>query len=85
MNIDNIIRSKSFRKFINTEDFEHIYNDMVNINNSIDSVNNSIVSGSIPFVNNAGNDKPLPLTANKKVPFQKSNGTDANLNLILAL
>ena len=76
MNIDNITRTKSYRDNLSKSDFEHIYTDMY-------LINGSIVSGSIPFVNNAGSNKPLPLTANKKVPFQKSNGTDSNLNLIL--
>lgn len=78
MNIDNITRTKSYRDNLSKSDFEHIYTDMY-------SINGSIVNGSIPFVNNAGSDKPLALTANKKIPFQKSNGTDSNLNLILAL
>jgi hypothetical protein len=76
MNIDNITRTKNYRHNLNKADFEHIYTDMY-------SINGSIVSGSIPFVNNAGSNKPLPLTIDKKIPFQKSNGTDSNLNLIL--
>ena len=76
MEIDKIIRSNSYRYYINTADFEHIYNDLY-------SINNSIVTGTIPFVNSAGVNKPLSLTIDKKIPFQKSNGTTSNLSLIL--
>ena len=76
MNIDNITRTKSYRDNLSKSDFEHIYIDMY-------SINGSIVNGSIPFVNNSGSDKPLSLTIDKKVPFQKSNGIDSNLSLIL--
>ncbi len=47
------------------------------------SINAGIVTGTIPFVNSAGVNKPLSLTIDKKVPFQKSNGTTSNLSLIL--
>ena len=76
MNIDNITRTKSYRDNLSKSDFEHIYNDMY-------SINGSIVTGSIPFVNSAGVDKPLSLTIDKKMPFQKANGTTSNLSLIL--
>ena len=76
MEIDNITRTKSYRDNLSKSDFEHIYNDMY-------SINGSIVTGSIPFVNSAGVDKPLSLTIDKKMPFQKSNGTTSNLSLIL--
>ena len=76
MNIDNITRTKSYRHNLNKADFEHIYNDMY-------SINGSIVTGTIPFVNSAGIDKPLSLTIDKKVPFQKANGTTSNLSLII--
>ena len=76
MNIDNITRTKSYRDNLSKSDFEHIYNDMY-------SINGSIVTGTIPFVNSAGVDKPLSLTIDKKMPFQKANGTTSNLSLIL--
>ena len=76
MNIDNITRTKSYRDNLSKSDFEHIYTDMY-------SINGSIVTGTIPFVNSAGVDKPLSLTIDKKVPFQKANGTTSNLSLIL--
>ena len=76
MNIDNITRTKSYRDNLSKSDFEHIYNDMY-------SINGSIVTGSIPFVNSAGVDKPLSLTIDKKMPFQKANGTTSNLSLII--
>jgi hypothetical protein len=76
MNIDNITRTKSYRDNLSKSDFEHIYTDMY-------SINGSIVTGSIPFVNSAGVDKPLSLTIDKKMPFQKANGTTSNLSLII--
>ena len=76
MNIDNITRTKSYRDNLSKSDFEHIYNDMY-------SINGSIVTGSIPFVNSVGVDKPLSLTIDKKMPFQKANGTTSNLSLII--
>lgn len=76
MNIDNITRTKSYRDNLSKSDFEHIYTDMY-------SINASIVTGTIPFVNSAGVDKPLSLTIDKKMPFQKANGTTSNLSLIL--
>lgn len=76
MEIDNITRTKSYRDNLSKSDFEHIYNDMY-------SINGSIVTGTIPFVNSAGIDKPLSLTIDKKMPFQKANGTTSNLSLIL--
>lgn len=76
MNIDNITRTKSYRDNLSKSDFEHIYTDMY-------SINGSIVTGSIPFVNSAGFDKPLSLTIDKKMPFQKANGTTSNLSLII--
>lgn len=76
MNIDNITRTKTYRDYVSKADFEHIYNDMY-------SINAGIVTGTIPFVNSAGVDKPLPLTIDKKVPFQKSDGITSNLSLIL--
>ena len=76
MNIDNITRTKSYRDNLSKSDFEHIYNDMY-------SINGSIVTGTIPFVNSDGVDKPLSLTIDKKMPFQKANGTTSNLSLIL--
>ena len=76
MNIDNITRTKSYRDNLSKSDFEHIYNDIY-------SINGSIVTGTIPFVNSAGVDKPLSLTIDKKVPFQKANGTTSNLSLII--
>ena len=76
MNIDNITRTKSYRDNLSKSDFEHIYTDMY-------SINGSIVTGSIPFVNSVGFDKPLSLTIDKKMPFQKANGTTSNLSLIL--
>jgi hypothetical protein len=76
MNIDNITRTKSYRDNLSKSDFEHIYTDMY-------SINGSIVTGTIPFVNSAGVDKPLSLTIDKKMPFQKANGTTSNLSLIL--
>ena len=76
MNIDNITRTKSYRDNLSKSDFEHIYTDMY-------SINGSIVTGSIPFVNSAGLDKPLSLTIDKKMPFQKANGTTSNLSLII--
>ena len=76
MEIDNITRTKSYRDNLSKSDFEHIYNDMY-------SINGSIVTGTIPFVNSTGVDKPLSLTIDKKMPFQKSNGTTSNLSLII--
>lgn len=76
MNIDNITRTKSYRDNLSKSDFEHIYNDMY-------SINASIVTGTIPFVNSTGVDKPLSLTIDKKMPFQKANGTTSNLSLII--
>lgn len=76
MNIDNITRTKSYRDNLSKSDFEHIYTDMY-------SINGSIVTGTIPFVNSDGVDKPLSLTIDKKMPFQKANGTTSNLSLIL--
>jgi hypothetical protein len=43
----------------------------------------SQVVGKIPFVNAAGSDKPVNLTTDNKVPFQKQDGTESNFSLII--
>jgi len=83
MNSDNITRTGAFRDMLTKADFEHIYLDFFEISSNITGLQNSQVIGKIPFVNASGANKPVSLTIDNKIPFQKQNGSQSNFNLII--
>ena len=83
MNSDNITRTGAFRDVLTKADFEHIYLDFFEISSNITGLQSSQVVGKIPFVNASGANKPVNLTIDNKVPFQKQNGTTSNFSLII--
>lgn len=76
MQSDNITRTGAFRDALTKADFEYIYSDLSTLYTDV-----SQAAGKIPFVNGSGVNKPLSLSLDNKVPFQKQNGTQSNFNL----
>lgn len=76
MQSDNITRTGAFRDALTKADFEYIHADLSTLYTDV-----SQAAGKIPFVNGSGVNKPLSLSLDNKVPFQKQNGTQSNFNL----
>jgi len=76
MQSDNITRTGAFRDTLTKADFEYIHADLTTLYTDV-----SQAAGKIPFVNGSGVNKPLSLSLDNKVPFQKQNGTQSNFNL----